>query len=134
MTLRLSRETEAAVAREVAELSEQSVFACYQCGKCSAACPVAFAMDVLPHQIFRLVQLREGTRLMQSQAPWLCIGCLSCTTLCPKGLDPARLMEAVRKVHLRRLSTPFGSLTDDARRLAALPQSAVVAAMRKVTW
>ncbi|MGO8880246.1 MAG: heterodisulfide reductase subunit C, partial [Desulfomonilaceae bacterium] len=30
---------------------------CYQCGKCSAGCPVAPEMDLLPHQLVRLAVL-----------------------------------------------------------------------------
>ena len=43
--------------RRVADLSGQNVLACYQCGKCSAGCPAAEAMDLLPNQVMRLVQL-----------------------------------------------------------------------------
>jgi len=32
--------------REVEALSGQNLFACYQCGKCTAGCPAAEAMDV----------------------------------------------------------------------------------------
>ncbi len=69
---------------------------------------------------------------MESASPWVCVGCLTCVALCPKGVDPARIMEALRAIHLRRLETPFRYAAQDAERLSTLPQSAVVAAMRKV--
>lgn len=119
---------------EIATLSEQNFYACYQCGKCSAACPTAFAMDIPPHQVLRLLQLGEGEKAMKTNAPWACVGCLTCTTYCPKGVDPARIMETLRTLHLRRLDAPFRYTQQDGERLSALPQSALVAAMRKVTW
>ena len=30
---------------------------CYQCQKCSAGCPVAFAMDYKPNQVMQMVLL-----------------------------------------------------------------------------
>lgn len=120
--------------QEIAELSEQNFYACYQCGKCTSACPLTFAMDEPPHQILRFLQLGQAKRLIESRSPWACIGCLSCATYCPKGVDLARIMEALRTVHLRRLNAPFCYTQDDGERLSTLPQSALVAALRKVTW
>jgi heterodisulfide reductase subunit C len=119
--------------REVAELSEQNIYACYQCGKCTAACPLTFAMDAGPHQILRFLQLGQVETVMNSKSPWACIGCLSCITYCPKGVDLARVMEALRTIHQRRLQAPVDYTQEDGERLSTLPQSAVVAAMRKVT-
>lgn len=134
MSLLLSLRREDGVAAEVAELSEQNFYACYQCGKCTAACPLAFAMDRAPHQILRLLQLGQADQALKSSAIWACVGCLNCATLCPKGVDPARVMEALRTIHLRRLEAPIRYTQQDGERLSSLPQSAVVAAMRKVTW
>lgn len=119
---------------EIAALSEQNLYACYQCGKCSSACPVAFAMDIAPHQVVRFLQLGQAESALKSTAPWTCVGCLTCATYCPKGVDLARIMEALRTVHLRRLESPFRYTQQDGERLSALPQSALVAALRKVTW
>ena len=43
--------------REIEAVSEQNLLACNQCGKCSAGCPLAFSMDILPNQVIRLAQL-----------------------------------------------------------------------------
>lgn len=134
MSLLFSLRREDGVVGEVAALSEQNFYACYQCGKCTAACPLTFAMDVGPHLILRFLQLGQADRVLHSSTPWACVGCLSCTTFCPKGVDLARIMEALRTIHLRRLDAPFHHTQQDGERLSTLPQSAVVAAMRKVTW
>ncbi|MFA5787664.1 MAG: 4Fe-4S dicluster domain-containing protein [Actinomycetota bacterium] len=133
MSLLLTPGTKDDLTREVADLCEQNLYACYQCGKCSATCPLSFAMGILPHQVLRLLQLGHGERLVASQAPWVCVGCMSCAALCPKGLDLSRIMEALRTVRMRRLESPLRTTQRDGKWLATLPQSAVVAAMRKVS-
>ncbi len=74
------------------------VKSCYQCGKCSAGCPVAFAMDYAPRQIIRLLQLGLTDQALKSNTIWLCASCETCSTRCPQGLEPAKLMEALRIV------------------------------------
>lgn len=69
---------------------------CYQCGKCSAGCPVAFAMDYMPRQIIRMLQLGMIREALKSRTIWLCAGCAACYTRCPRNVDLPRLMEALR--------------------------------------
>ncbi|NPV26873.1 MAG: heterodisulfide reductase subunit C [Firmicutes bacterium] len=76
--------------------SESNIKACYQCGKCSAGCPVAFAMDYSPRQIIRLLQLGLKDEALKAHSIWICAQCATCSTRCPRGVEPARLMEAMR--------------------------------------
>ena len=76
-----------------------SLSGCYQCGKCSAGCPVAYAMDVLPHRIIRAVLFNRKEMVLSSRTVWICAGCETCTTRCPNEIDIARVMDAVRQVH-----------------------------------
>ncbi|MDK2824261.1 MAG: heterodisulfide reductase subunit [Clostridia bacterium] len=69
---------------------------CYQCGKCSAGCPVAFAMDKTPREIMRLLQLGLMDEALQSHTIWLCACCDTCSTRCPREVDIARVMETLR--------------------------------------
>jgi heterodisulfide reductase subunit C len=74
---------------------------CYQCGKCSAGCPMASEMALRTHQLVRLVQLDRRERLVESDSIWLCVGCETCTTRCPNGFDPAAVIDALRELVLR---------------------------------
>jgi len=85
----------------VEELTGEKLSACYQCGKCSAGCPAAYAMDRLPHQIIRLIQLNQRDKVLNSHAIWLCASCQTCTTRCPKDVDLARIMDALRELALQ---------------------------------
>jgi len=69
---------------------------CYQCGKCSAGCPAAFAMDYTPRQVIRLVQLGLKDEVLASHAIWLCAGCENCSTRCPRDIELPKVMDALR--------------------------------------
>lgn len=69
---------------------------CYQCGKCSAGCPISFTMDYQPRQIMRMVQLGLKEMALGSSAIWLCATCSTCTTRCPRGVKIAEVMDALR--------------------------------------
>lgn len=86
---------------EIKELERKSgvkITDCYQCGKCSAGCPVAFAMDKSPRQIIRLLQLGMLDEALKSRTIWLCATCHTCSTRCPRDVDLATLMETTRQL------------------------------------
>jgi heterodisulfide reductase subunit C len=74
---------------------------CYQCGKCTAGCPVAERMELAPNQVVRLVQLGHVDRAMRACAIWECVSCQTCTTRCPKSVDCAAVMDALRQMAFR---------------------------------
>jgi heterodisulfide reductase subunit C2 len=76
--------------------SGQRIFDCYQCGKCSAGCPIDYAMDLGPRQIMRSIQLGLKKEVMQSTTIWLCVSCETCSSRCPARIDIARVMESLR--------------------------------------
>lgn len=90
------------LANEVRRATGLHAAQCYQCGKCSAGCPMAEEMPLKPHQVIRLVQLDREERIFEDESIWLCLTCETCTTRCPNGFDPARLMDGLRELVLRR--------------------------------
>ena len=81
---------------ELEKSSGESASVCYQCKTCSTGCPVAFAMDYLPHQMIQMIRMGLKDRLLQSSAIWLCVSCESCTTRCPNDIDVAKIIDALR--------------------------------------
>jgi heterodisulfide reductase subunit C len=119
--------------RQVEERSGQDLLACYQCGECSAGCPVAFAMDMLPSQIIRLVQLGQVAEALESETIWFCAACQTCYARCPKGVDLSRIMEALREIALQESGDRLDITTLRPEELAELPQQAFIGSFRKYT-
>lgn len=96
------RKTEPGFCREVEHLSGQKLSACYQCGECTAGCPVAFAMDLMPNQVTRMALAGMADEVLQSRSIWLCVGCNTCVTRCPHLVDLPRVMDSLRQIATRR--------------------------------
>jgi len=88
-------------ARRVVNNWQVDVLACYQCGKCSNGCPVTFAMDILPHQIIRMLQLGLTKEVLDSRTPWVCASCETCFTRCPNEIEISKLMDDLKQEVLK---------------------------------
>lgn len=86
--------------------SGESVSRCYQCRKCTNGCPMSFAMDLMPNQVMRMVQLGLEEELLKSKTIWICASCQTCTTRCPNDIDIAHLMDALRQLSRQGDVTP----------------------------
>ena len=122
-----------AFTQKVETLSAQNMYACYQCGKCSAGCPMVSSMDLLPNQVIRLVQFGDE-RVLESMTIWVCATCYTCSIRCPKGIDIAKVMEALRILALRKKKVDFLKYKKlPVEDLKKMPQIALVSASRKYT-
>jgi len=90
------------LARRIQDELGQNVYLCYQCVKCSSGCPVAEFFDWQPNQIMRALQLGQEDIALESETPWLCASCQTCTTRCPQDLDIAGIMEWLTREALER--------------------------------
>ena len=105
---------------------------CMRCGKCSGTCPSYDEMEYHPHQFVYRVEKGDIEKLMQSKSIYKCLSCFACVERCPRSVEPAKLVEAIRLMvirqqggnHLTAEQVP-GMLDED------LPQQAVVSAYRK---
>ena len=70
---------------------------CYQCGKCTAGCPMAHAMDVMPRELVHYMQLGMMEEILASKSIWLCASCHTCVERCPHSIDIPTLMELSRQ-------------------------------------
>ena len=119
--------------KKLEELSSQNLLSCYQCGKCSAGCPVVSDMDILPSQIIRYAQLGLSEELFQSKAIWICASCFTCNTRCPKGINIAEVIEAIRQILLRKGEDHLKIKEISEDEIGEIPPIAIISSMRKLS-
>lgn len=120
--------------KEVIRISGVNPLKCMRCGKCTATCPAFDEMEYHPHQFVAMVESGDIEPLMQSESLYRCLSCFACVDRCPRGVEPAKLVEAVRLSVIRKqganrmTADDVPTLLDDE-----LPQQLLVSAFRKYT-
>ena len=105
---------------------------CMRCGKCSGTCPSYDEMEYHPHQFVYMVENGEIDKLMQSESIYKCLSCMACVDRCPRGVEPAKIVEAVRLAVIRQKGTNHMTANDIPEKLDDdIPQQALMSAMRK---
>ena len=117
---------------EILRMSGVNPLKCMRCGKCSGTCPSYAEMEYHPHQFVYMIEKGNITPLLESDSLYKCLSCFACVERCPRGVEPAKLIEAVRLLKIRQKGanhlTPndIPALVDEE-----LPPQALVSAMRK---
>ena len=71
--------------------------------------------------------------VLESKTIWTCMTCFNCEVSCPRGIDIANVMEALRQIVLRKKFNMV-SLDDlTTEELRELPQIAIISNQRKLT-
>ncbi len=105
---------------------------CMRCGKCSATCPSYDEMEYHPHEFVYMVETGDIEALQNSESLYKCLSCYACVERCPRGVEPAKLVEAVRLSVIRQKGANrlkpenIPEMLDDE-----IPQQALVSAFRK---
>ena len=86
----------------VLEISGVNPRKCMQCGKCSGTCPSFDEMEYHPHQFVAMVRKGQIEKLARSQSIYKCLSCFACVERCPRGVEPAKLVEAIRLIKIRQ--------------------------------
>ena len=117
---------------QVLRSSGVNVLKCMRCGKCSGTCPSYDEMEYHPHQFVYMVEKGDIETLMKSPSIYKCLTCFAFVERCPRNVEPAKVVEAVRLAAVRQQDGNHLSpdmipemLDDD------LPQQAIVTALRK---
>lgn len=104
---------------------------CIQCGRCSANCPAAGHMDLVPNKIVWALLNDKEEDLLAADSPWKCFSCFTCAARCPRGVSPATIMEAIRLAHIRQVGKNRLPAESVENFDPNMPQQALVAAFRK---
>lgn len=105
---------------------------CMRCGKCSGACPAYDEMEYHPHQFVSMVENGRIEELMCSRGIYTCLSCFACVERCPRNVEPAKLIEAVRLAVIRQQGS--NHLTPEqipALLDTDMPQQVITSAFRK---
>lgn len=117
---------------EIQRISGVNPRKCMRCGKCSATCPSYEEMEYHPHQFVYMVEEGLLEPLMKSASLYRCLSCFACVDRCPRNVEPAKLVEAVRLAVVRQQGEnhmkveQIPEIWDED-----LPQQAIVSALRK---
>ena len=105
---------------------------CMVCGKCSATCPNYDAMEYHPHQFVQMVENGEIEPLLKSKSIYACLSCFACLERCPRQVEPAKLIDAVRTVVERERGPLHLDPSQVPEKLDAdTPQQLLMSAFRK---
>lgn len=105
---------------------------CMRCGKCSGTCPSYDEMEYHPHQFVYMVETGDIEPLLESKSLYKCLTCFACVDRCPRNVEPAKLVEALRLMVIRRQGANHLTPDDIPAQLDDdIPQQALVSALRK---
>ncbi len=120
------------MSEDIIAISQINPRQCMKCGKCSAACPAFEEMDIHPHMFASMIVEGRIDELLESKTIWKCLSCFACVERCPRSVEPAKLIEAVRVSVIREKGVNFLSPDEIPEKLdPELPQQAIAAAFRK---
>ena len=119
---------------EILRMSGVNTGKCMKCGKCSATCPAYAEMEYHPHQFVGMVETGDIAPLLASESLYKCLSCFACVDRCPRGVEPAKVVEAVRLVAIRQQGNNRMTANDVPAKIDAdTPQQLLVSAFRKYT-
>jgi len=105
---------------------------CMKCGKCSGTCPAYDEMEYHPHQFVYMVETGDIEPLLKSKSIYKCLTCFACVDRCPRGVEPAKIVEAVRLEVVRQQGNNHFKPDDLANVFEEdMPQQLAVSALRK---
>ena len=119
---------------EIIRISGVNPVKCMRCGKCSATCPAYDEMEYHPHQFVYMVESGDIEPLLNSESLYRCLTCFACIVRCPRSVEPAKLVEAVRLMATRRQGANRMTANDVPAKIDdETPQQLLVSAFRKYT-
>jgi quinone-modifying oxidoreductase subunit QmoC len=92
--------------RQIIGLDAHDLTACYQCGTCSAVCPISTADNPFPRKEMVWVQWGLKERVLGNSSIWMCHQCGTCNTYCPRDAKPANVMAALRDYSIAHYAVP----------------------------
>ncbi len=77
--------------------SDFNVSACFNCGNCTAICPLSDDADPFPRNLIRYASVGLKEKIVGSDQMWLCSYCNDCSDTCPRDAEPGEFVMAARR-------------------------------------
>ena len=117
---------------QILRMSGVNPLKCMRCGKCTATCPSYDEMEYHPHQFVGMVECGDIEPLLNSDSLYKCLSCFACIDRCPRGVQPAKVVEAVRLIATRKQGQNHMTPNDIPAMIEEdTPQQLLVSAFRK---
>ncbi|HUK51337.1 MAG TPA: 4Fe-4S dicluster domain-containing protein [Terriglobales bacterium] len=95
---------------QIRKVGAFDISACFNCGNCTAICPLSKEGEEFPRKIIRYATVGLEEKLLSSPELWSCYYCGECTETCPREADPGAFMMAARRYAIRKYS--WGRISD----------------------
>lgn len=100
--MRREADLRAAFWKQVEEIPNgEKIKNCIQCGTCTGACPVSYAMDITPRQTVALFRAGMLQEILASRTIWICASCYSCRVRCPSGILVTDMLYALKRLAMK---------------------------------
>ena len=102
------------------------VDACFDCGNCTAICPLSNGNTAFPRKMITYAQQGLEGKLLSTPDMWLCDYCGECTKTCPRQAEPSEFMMAARRFAISKYTpSPLAGLLFTSRSFVLLFMAAV---------
>lgn len=89
--------------KDIKKYGAFDVSACFNCGNCTAVCPLSTAEYSFPRQLIRRASLGDKKTMLSKKEMWLCYYCGECSKTCPREAKPAAFMAAARRYSIAKV-------------------------------
>ena len=93
----MTEQVNTALLGELRRYGAFDVSACFNCGNCTAVCPLSNGDASFPRRMIRYGQIGDRKRLLASKEVWLCYYCGECSDTCPRKAEPGEFMASARR-------------------------------------
>jgi ferredoxin len=106
---------------ELKQYGEFDILPCYNCGTCTAVCPLVERGESFPRRLVHFAKLGLRDRLAASKEVWSCYYCGECSKRCPRQATPGEFMDSARRYFISHWD-----VTTVSRRLYTSPKFTAV--------
>jgi heterodisulfide reductase subunit C len=99
-----STKIDPSLSSKLQKLGATRLVRCYNCGTCTAICPLSEENAEFPRTLIRYAIIGAEEKLLSSPRIWLCYYCGECSDSCPRDADPGAFLMAARRYATRQYS------------------------------